>query len=160
MTKLWFKRVLSAFAHTCMIMKQFCINEWYVLKTICRCARAPIPRTKSILLMIINISLKNVDFELFHRMWNQNRFQNGTVGVRAHLHDHETDFKVWGVSFENNCRCVRAATPRTKSIFLVIMEISHENVDFSLFHSICDQNRLQNGIVGIREDLYDYKKTF
>ena len=134
------------------------LHIWVVrFENNCRCARASTPCTKSILLMIINISFENADFELFHIMWHQNGFQNGLFGVRAHLYDHEKDFKVWRVSFENNCRCARAAKPRTKSIFLVIMEISHENVDFLLFHSPCDQNRLQNDIVFIRADLYDYK---
>ena len=38
------------------------------------------------------------------------------------------------------------------------MKISHENIDFLLFHSLCDKNRYQNGIVGVHADLDYYEK--
>ena len=72
----------------------------------------------------------NVHFLFFHSPCDQNMSQNGTVGVRAHLYDYQTALKIWKLDSESNCKFARAPTLRAKSVFLVIVEILHENVDF------------------------------
>ena len=105
----------------------------------------------------MEISHKNIYFLLFHSSCDKNRYQNNIVGVRADLDDYEIALKICVAVFQSNCRPARAPTPRARSIFLVIMEISHENVDFLFFHTLCDKNRYQNDIVGVRANLDDYE---
>ena len=49
---------------------------------------------------------------------------------------------------------------RARAIFLLIMEISHENEDFWLFHSYYGQNKFQNGLVGVCAVLYGFAIAF
>ena len=72
-----------------------------------------------------------VNCRLFALKWfiSVDLYDHDIVGVREYLYDHETLLKTWGVGFENNYMCARLPTLRAKSIFLMIMKISYENVD-------------------------------
>ena len=78
-------------------------------------------------------------------------------GVCAVLYGYEIVSKTCGVYFEKDSRCAQVPKVCAKEIFLLIMEISHENEDFLLFHSSYDQNRSQNCIFGVCADLYGYE---
>ena len=114
---------------------------WVQFENDSRCARTPTVRAKAIFLWIMKISHENEDFWLFQSPYDKNRSQDGLVGVCAVLHGYEIALKTCGVQFENDYRCARTPTMRAKAIFVWIMEISHENEDFWLFHDFYDWNK-------------------
>ena len=68
------------------------------------------------------------------------------------------DLYFFEINFSENfiSRCARAPTVRVRTIFFLLMEISHENEDFLFFQSSYDQNRSQNNLFGAWAIQYGY----